>query len=254
MIEWTPASKAKDLAGLRVVLAKGVWAVWSECTKNILAYKKLPYAAVPQRPFETNEDIVAWTGVRNQPQVIFESDPVRTGWLEILNLTERLAPERALLPKDSSDRATVVGLSNELCGEWGLGWCKRLQWVDPNTASGLVAEVMRAEYGMKDLALREAATLRMADIVATLAARLKDQHARGSRYFVGDRLTAIDIYWSCFSNLVRPLPHELCPMSPEIRASFSQPGEPVEKALDPILIDHRNFVYRTYLPLPIDFG
>jgi len=46
---------------------------------------------------------------------------VRTGWLEILNLAERLAPLPGLLPPDPAQRALVVGRSNELLGEWGLG-------------------------------------------------------------------------------------------------------------------------------------
>jgi hypothetical protein len=43
-------------------------------------------------------------------------------------------------------------------------------------------------------------------------------------------------------------------MSEQIRAAFSNPGPVVQAALDPILFKHRDHVYHTYLPLPIDFG
>jgi glutathione S-transferase len=252
-MEWVPVSEARKMRGLRVVLSKGGWAVWSECAKNILHYKGLKYAPVPQLGFEANPELVAWTGVRNQPQVVYDDDPVRTGWLEILNLAERLAPEPALLPKDSEQRALVVGLSHELCGEWGLGWCKRLQVITPGFQAG-AGEIMKAEYGMTEQTVGAPAERRMAEIVTMLGRRLQAQAKAGSQYFVGDRLTAIDIYWACFSVLLNPLPHELAPMSEQIRAAFSNPGPVVQAALDPILFKHRDHVYHTYLPLPIDFG
>jgi len=253
-MDWVAASKAREMPGLRVVLAKGVSAVWSECAKSIFYVKKIPYAPVPQISFEDNADIVAWTGVRNQPQVIYENEPVRTGWLEILNLAERIAPEPALLPRDSEQRALVVGLANELCGESGLGWCKRLQALRPNTASEKTVQIMRTEYGLSEGDVASTAEQRIADIVAMLARRLQAQKAAGSRYFVGDRLTAMDIYWTCFSNLINPLPHELAPMPANIREAFSKPGARVEPVMDPLLFAHRDYIYRTYLKLPLDFG
>jgi glutathione S-transferase len=253
-MRWVSVAEAKKMPGLRAVLAKGAWGVWSECAKGLLHYKKIPYAAVPQILFDDNAEIVAWTGVRNQPQIVFEAEPVRTGWLDILNLAERLAPEPSLLPKDPAQRALVVGLANELCGEWGIGWCTRLAMLRPGSAPGKTEQIMRSEYGMTDVDEADAATRRIADIVSMLGRRLRDQQARGSRYFVGEDVSAIDIYWACFSNLVQPLPHDLCPMSDEVRAGFTRLGQKIGPAKDPILFDHRDHVYRTSLQLPVDFG
>jgi glutathione S-transferase len=253
-MDWVSVDEARQMPGLRIVLAKGVWAVWGECAKAIFHVKKIPYAPVPQIPFEANPGIVAWTGVRNQPQVVYENEPVRTGWLDILNLAERIAPTPVLLPKDAEQRATVVGMANELCGENGLGWCKRLQAHQPNTASDNTVQIMRTEYGLTEGDVADEAEQRMAGIVSMLAGRLKAQKAAGSHYFVGDGLTALDLYWACFSNLVDPLPHELAPMPQAIREAFNNPGRRVRAVMDPILFDHRDYINLTYLRLPLDFG
>src|SRR5260370_26830424 len=43
-----------------------------------------------------------------------------------LILAERIAPEPALIPSNIEDRALMYGYSNELCGENGFGWARRL--------------------------------------------------------------------------------------------------------------------------------
>ena len=120
-MRWVTVEAAKRARGLRIVLSGGGWALWGECAKNVMHIKGLGYVKVPQQSAQDNAELVAWTGVRNQPQVVYDDDPARTGWLEILNLAERLAPQPALLPPDPAQRALVVGRSNELLGEWGLG-------------------------------------------------------------------------------------------------------------------------------------
>jgi len=47
-----------------------------------------------------------------------------------LNLAERLAPNPPLIPGDVDGRARMFGLANELLGENGLVWVKRLLMVD----------------------------------------------------------------------------------------------------------------------------
>jgi len=44
-------------------------------------------------------------------------------------LAERIAPAPRLLPDAVADRALVFGLGREVCGELGLGWCRRLMLV-----------------------------------------------------------------------------------------------------------------------------
>jgi glutathione S-transferase len=255
MIDWIPVSRARDLSGLRVVLAKGVWAVWSECAKAMLHYKRLPYAPVPQIIFEENVELVAWTGVRNQPQLIYDDEPARTSWLDIINLLERLAPDPPLLPADPEQRAQVIGWCNELAGENGLGWCRRIQMTATETSlvPGTAATIISSEYGgqMGDVSRAER---RIADIVAGIAKTLRRQEALGSQFLVGKTVSAADLYWACFSNLVGPFPMDVCPVPQDLHAGFAQVGSTVSKALDPVIFRHRDAIYRDYLELPLCFG
>jgi hypothetical protein len=56
---------------------------------------------------------------------MYNNERPRAGWAEILLLSERLAPNPSLLPKDAVDRALVFGLAHEICGEQGLAWSRR---------------------------------------------------------------------------------------------------------------------------------
>lgn len=255
MIDWISVAEAKDRLGLRVVLAKGVWAVWSECAKALLHYKRVPYAPVAQIIFAENAELVAWTGVRNQPQVVFNDEPVRASWLDIINLLERLAPDRPLLPGDAAERAMVIGWCNELAGEKGLGWCRRIQMTATETAlvPGTAARIIGHEYGGKagDVSAEER---RIANIVAAIGETLHRQEAQGSPFLVGRALSAADIYWACFSNLVGPLPLDVCPIPQELHDGFKDVGPTIDEVIDPIIFRHRDRIYREYLELPLCFG
>lgn len=252
MIGWITVEEAKLKSGLRLVLAKGSYGGYSESTKNIMYVKKIPYESVPQVPFGENLDLVAWTSVRNNPVAVYDNEPPRNSWLDILNLAERLSPEPRLLPVDSSERALVVGLSNEIMGENGLVWSKRIATVAKTPSTGLRGDIMRKEYRAGDSdASRQ--LRRMADIIASLAGRLQAQKRAGSCYMVGGALSALDIYWATLSNLFGPMAAELCPIPDPVRARYAQLAPEVAGVFDPILMEHRDYIYRSYLP-PMDFG
>jgi hypothetical protein len=69
---------------------------------------------------------------------------------------------------------------------------------------------------------------------------------------VGESLTAVDLYWATMIAIVAPLPQDLCPMPPFLRASYEGSPSLVQDALDPALLEHRDFIYRTCLTLPVD--
>ena len=68
---------------------------------------------------------------------------------------------------------------------------------------GLDRNTMARAYGGTE-AEAEASPQYLATMLDAFAARLEAQKARGSRYFVGDRVTACDIHWACFSALLNP--------------------------------------------------
>ena len=260
MPDYLDVATAKKTPGLRLVLTAGVPGPWSEAAKGLFFAKGLPYAPVLQEGGGENAELSAWTGHANAPQAIYEDEPARCSVSEIILLAERLAPKPALVPTDPRERAAMFGFLFEITGEQGLGWCRRLMMLDPGMrlapeATGEVRpllERLAARYGYTPESA-EAAPARVAEILTLLAAQLAAQHEAGSRFLLGDALSALDIYFATFMALIRPLPHELCPMPEALRAQYGNPGPVVEAALSPALLEHREAIYRDFLSLPLDF-
>jgi glutathione S-transferase len=239
--------------GLRMVVVGQVPSPWSEAAKGIFHVKQIPWAGV--RLAYDSQALKDWTGQRNAPVVVYDDESPRSGWAEILLLAERLAPSPALLPKDPADRALAFGLAHEIMGQQGLGWSRRLQLVEAGLLGRggfdpKVAAYIGKKYGYSPQA-GAAATSRVVELLTMLAARLKAQHAAGSPYYVGEGLSAVDIYSASALALLRPLPQEVCPMHAGTRAAFEFSEPATEAALDEVLLRHRDMMYQRHLPLPL---
>jgi glutathione S-transferase len=255
-VQYHSIADAKRLPGLRLVLSMGVPAPWGESAKGIFHIKGIPFEPVGQHLGQENAELVAWTGIRQAPVAIFESEPPRHRWLDILMLAERLNPQPPLLPGDSHHRALVVGISNEICGEWGFAWCRRLMFfAESNPAyqsDAPPADPLSLEYQVNKRTIA-AARPRIIAVLCGLTARLKAQHAMGSPYLVGASLTAADIYWACFAAYINPLPAAVNPMSDASRRVAAGSAPWLDAVKDPILFEHRDMMYARHLRLPLDF-
>jgi glutathione S-transferase len=251
--EYQDFEHARERDGLRMVVVPGVPSPWGEAAKGILHVKQIPWVAV--RLDQANQAMAEWTGQRSGPVAMYRDEAPRPGWAEILLLAERLAPEPALLPSDPEERALAFGLSHEICGEMGLGWCRRLQGVHAslNDAGGFpkgVAQYLAPKYGYRPEEA-ETCAARVGEVLGMLARRLHAQRKRGSRFYLGSALSAVDIYSAAFAALFQPLPPDQCSMPEAMRAAFETLDPATEKALEPILLEHRDFVYGEYLELPL---
>lgn len=252
-IEFVELEEAREASGLRMVVVSGVPSPWGEAAKGLLHVKAIPWKAV--RLDQGSEAMAEWTGERSGPVAIQDDEAPRSGWAEILLLAERLAPTPALIPADPLERARLFGLAHEICGEQGLGWMRRLQGVHAGLAGAPgfpkpVAQYLGDKYGYR---AEDAGGYdqRVAELLRMLAGILKAQRGRGSRFYLGDALTAVDVYSATFMALFKPLPPELCPMNEALRPGFESVEGETAKALDPILIEHRDFVYESFLELPM---
>jgi glutathione S-transferase len=252
--EWVPVERARSLPGLRLALTVGVPGPWDEAAKAIFRVKGIPFARVPQRPGGDNAALRAWTGHDNAPVAVWEDEAPRTRWDEILWLAERIAPDPPLVPDEAMARALVFGLGRELCGELGFGWCRRLGMVHGLLAAAPelpIGRYLAERYGYSP-EVAAAAPGRAAGILRLFSDRWAAQRARGSRYLVGDALSALDLWWAAFAALVEPLPAELCPMSEPMRRAYQVRDPVLREAVDPALLAHRDAIYREYLELPIE--
>jgi glutathione S-transferase len=245
--------EARQRAGLRMVVVGNVPSPWGEAAKGIFHIKGIEWAAV--RLVYDSDSLREWAGQRSGPVAIYDNEPPRAGWAEILLLAERLSPAPSLLPADAAERALVFGLSHELCGQEGLGWSRRLQLIHAGVHNSGGFSEQAAKYLGKKYGYRPqtgvAAASRVAALLAMLGARLKSQREKGSRYLVGDALTAVDVYSATFMALFRPLPHAQCAMSESTRAAFETRDAQTDAALDPALLEHRDMMYAEHLELPL---
>jgi glutathione S-transferase len=239
--------------GLRMVVVSNVPSPWGEAAKGIFHIKGIDWAAV--RLVSDSEPLRQWTGQRSGPVAIYNDEPPRGGWAEILLLAERLAPKPSLLPRAPAERALVFGMSHEIVGEAGLGWSRRLQLIHVGlqNAGGFserVAKYLGGKYGYTPEA-GVACASRVEELLGMLATRLKAQSAQGSRFYVGNSLTAVDVYSASCMALFAPLPQEQCAMSTGIRAAFETLDGQTRAALDPILFRHRDMMYAEHLQTPL---
>jgi glutathione S-transferase len=251
--QYLSVKEAMEQGGLRMVVVGNVPSPWGEAAKGILHIKAIQWAAV--RLAYDDELLNEWAGQRTGPVAIYEKERPRAGWSEILLLAQRLAPTPSLIPKDPGERALVFGLAHEICGEAGLGWSRRLQLIhaglhDSGGFPERVAKYLGKKYGYSPEA-GAASGPRVAELLRMMAARLKAQHESGSRYYVGDALTAVDVYSATFTALLCPLPPEQCKMDASTRAAFETRDAQTEAALDSIVLEHRDMMYADHLELPL---
>lgn len=257
-VKYLSVAEARKVPGLRLVLTAGMPGPWGEAAKAVLSARHVSYIPVAQAAMESNDDLHAWTGVRNAPVAVLDDEAPQSGWLDILLLAERLGSGPSLLPGDPLDRALVLGFSTEICGPDGFGWSRRLELMGrpstrspPSAGSFDMARMIRS-YGVRPEAIARAPG-RMASIMNGLTTQLRRQRAAGSEYLVGDQLTACDLHWATFSLFVFPLPEKDCPMPEFMRANYTHLTPELEAALDPALIRHRDFIFHRHIDLPLDF-
>lgn len=251
--EYLSVEEAIQRRGLRMVVVGNVPSPWGEAAKGIFHIKRIDWAAV--RLVYDSEPLKAWAGQRSGPIAIYDDEEPRSGWAQILMLAEHLAPEPVLLPVQPVERARVVGFGDKFCGEQGLGWMRRLQLVHAGLRkSGGFSERVAAYLGKKygyDPADAEGYGARVRDLLGAFGAELRMQREAGKPYFLGDTLTAADVYSATFMALFSPLPEEFCNMDASTRGAFEWLDDETRSALDPILLEHRDMMYERHLELPL---
>lgn len=257
MAEYVDIEKAIHMPGLRVVLPPGIPGPWGEAIKGVLHVKKIPYIKVRHDRVDYSP-LIRWTAQASTPVLVYNDERPRSVWNDQINFAERLQPAPPLVPADLDDRVMMFGLCNLLAGENGFGWTRRLLIVqgmlkesgaDENARKASLA--FGAKYGYSPAAAA-GAPAKCAEMIAVFARRLERQQTLGSRFFIGDRISALDIYWAAFAALIKPLPHELCPMRQGMRRAYDSADPLILGATTPQLLAHRDFIYREYLELPVD--
>jgi glutathione S-transferase len=243
-IDYLEVPQARELPGLRLVLTTGVPGPWGEAAKAVFGVKGIAYAPVRQTAMQIDPALLEWTRQTSAPVAMYEDERPRSGWAEILFLAERLNPEPSLVPEDPRERAWMLGLCHEICGENGLGWTRRRQLL--SGAPAQEQDSLPWKYGGSDGAPGDAAQARVLDILALLSDQL---NSTPGDYLMGAELRAVDLYWACFSNLIQPLTEEQSPMPKFIRGSYGA----WDGGCADSLLALRDRVFEQHIGLPQEF-
>ncbi len=244
--------------GTRVTFVPGIPAMFSEALKNICYVKGVPLIRVlhPHMGIDeaTGEDrqakLYELTAQTSLPTMLHNQERPRNVWIEQLALAEQVgAPGTPkLIPESFELRAEVFGLCAIVIGEDGLVWNMRI----------LIDSPLGHKYGFSEEA-SAAAPGKIAEVISVLDRRLKAQVQQGSKYLVGDALTAADIYWATFSMSVLPPPPGIMPVTRQnqgmlkfFEANSQIPG--IAAALTQRIEDHQRYILTTYCETPAVLG
>ncbi len=255
VLQLVDVETARQARGLRLVYLADVPSPWSQAAKAIVEFKQIPALLVRKTARDTA--VQAWTGVPNAPVAVYDDEPPRSSWGEILELAERIAPERPLVPHDPEQRIEMYGLSNEVLGAGGLVWSTRLAAIETSLstegAQGFMlpaAQYLGARYGYAP-GCGSAARARAVEILGVLRARLQRAKRAGHDYYLGNAPTALDFYSAASMIALALLPQDQCPVHPKLRPGFEQLGVEVRSAVAPELLEHRDRMLANHFRLPL---
>ena len=257
MSEFIDLEQAINAPGLRLVLISTTPSPWGEAVKGFFFVKRIPYLPV-RHPMGKDQSLLRkWTAQESAPVAVYNDERPRSTWPEQLYLAERLNPQPALIPAALQDRARMFGWCNELAGENGLGWARRTLIFHRALATakgdeqGLAPMRSMAEKYLLQHRRGASRGARVTGIVRGLSELIAQQKKAGSGFLIGNQLSALDILWATFAALIKPLPEELCPLPAGLRAGFTNDDPAIDATVSPLLMEHRDFIYRHYLELPL---
>lgn len=244
--------------GTRVTFVPGVPALYAEALKNICYVKQVPLVRALHPLMgvdkETGKDrqarLYELTSQTSLPTMFHDEERPRNVWSEQLALAERIgaADSPKLLTDDFEQRVEILGLCAVVLGEDGLVWNMRILMDSP----------LARKYGYSEEA-SAAAAAKIAEILRLLDQRLAAQAQRGSRYLVGDTISAVDVYWATMSMAVAPPPPEIMPVTKQNQGMlrfFAMNGQipAIAEALSDRIGEHQRYILTTYCEAPAVLG
>ena len=249
---------AQMTEGTRITFIPGVQALYAEALKNICFVKDIPIirALHPMMGVdkETGEDrqarLYELTKQTGLPTMFHNDERPRNVWTEQLALAENIGGlnSPALIPENYAHRVEMFGLCAVVLAEDGLLWNMRILSDGP----------LGRKYGYSDEA-SAAAPAKIAEVITLIDTRLKQQGERGSKYLVGDSLSAADIYWATMAMSVMATPPEIMPVTKQnqgmlkfFAANSELPG--IANVLSQRVKDHQRYILTTYCETPAVLG
>ena len=244
--------------GTRITFIPGVQALFAEALKNICFVKGIPVirALHPLMGVdkETGQDrqarLYELTSQTSLPTMFYDEERPRNVWTEQLALAERIGSPSSpvLIPESFEHRVEMFGLCAVVLAEDGLLWNMRILNDGP----------LGRKYGYSDSA-SAAAPAKIAEAIALIDNRLGQQAERGSKYLVGDTLSAADIYWATMSMSVTATPPEIMPVTQQNKGmlmlfAHNSKIPEIANVLSERIEEHKQYILTTYCETPAVLG
>lgn len=249
---------ASMTTGTRVTFIPGMPALYAEALKNICYVKGIPLirALHPMLGVnkETGEDrqakLYELTRQTGLPTMFHNQERPRNVWIEQLALAESIGAASAprLLPDNFEQRAEILGLCAVVLGEDGMVWNMRIMSDSP----------LAQKYGYSESA-SAAAPGKVAEVIKLIDDRLAAQEQKGSRYLVGDALSAVDVYWATMCMCVLVPPPEIMPLTQQNKGMlkyFGMNGQLpiIAEVLSERIEQHQRYILSSYCETPAVLG
>ena len=249
---------AKMKKGTRITFIPGIQAIYAEALKNICFVKKIKITRV-LHPFmgvdkKTGRDrqarLYELTSQTSLPTMFHDEERPRNVWIEQLALAEEIGSSDSinLIPDNFQERVDMFGLCAIVLGEDGLVWNMRILSDGP----------LARKYGYSDDASSKSPS-KMAEIIKLIDLQLKKQEEKGSKYLVGNKISAVDIYWSTISMTILPASLEIMPKTKQnegmlffFEANSKIPE--IKEVLSDRILSHRDYILKTYCETPAVLG
>ncbi len=249
---------AKMKKGTRITFVPGIQAIYAEALKNICHVKKIKIIRV-LHPFmgidkKTGKDrqakLYELTSQTSLPTMLHDEERPRNVWIEQLALAEEIGSSDSinLIPDNFQERVDMFGLCSIVLGEDGFVWNMRILSDSP----------LARKYGYSDDASSRA-PIKMAEIMKLIDLQLKNQEEKGSKYLIGDKISALDIYWSTISMTVLPASLEIMPKTKQNEGMlfFFEANSKIPEIKDVLsdrILYHRDYILKTYCETPAVLG
>jgi glutathione S-transferase len=114
------------------------------------------------------------------------------------------------------------------------------------------------KYGYTDAA-SSTAPAKIAEVIGIIDRRLQKQAEQGSRYLVGETLTAADIYWATMSMCITAVPPEIMPVTEQnqgmLKFFAANSNIPIiAEVLSPRIEEHQRHILQTHCETPAVLG
>jgi len=244
--------------GTRITFIPGIQAIYAEALKNICFVKKIkitrvlhPLMGVDKKTGKDRQArLYELTSQTSLPTMFHDEERPRNVWIEQLALAEEIgSPDSVnLIPDNFQLRVDMFGLCAIVLGEDGLVWNMRILSDGP----------LARKYGYSDDASSKSPS-KMAEIIKLIDLQLKKQEEKGSQYLIGDKISAVDIYWSTISMTILPASLEIMPKTKQnegmlffFEANSKIPE--IKEVLSDRILSHRDYILKTYCETPAVLG